>query len=330
MRRRAFIAMLGGAAAVSALPVGSSVAHAQQAMPRIGVLGSTSPDSWRPFVAAFLHGLRAGGFVEGKDVAIEYRWAEGRYERLPAFAAELVRTRVDVILAIAPPAALAAKAATPSIPIVFTSGGDPVTMGLVSSVNRPGGNLTGINFLGGELAAKMLETVVDLVPRATKLAILVNPSNPNSGPQIGDARSAAQKLGRQIQVLTATNEIEIEAAFGQITVRGIDALLVGTDAAYTERKDQLLKLSSRVAVPTVYPVREFVAAGGLLSYGTSLTEAYRQVGLYVARILKGAKPADLPIIQPTKFELVINLKTAKALGLEVPPTLLARADEVIE
>jgi len=325
MRRREFISLLSSAAA--AWPVAT---RAQQAVPKVGILGSTSPESWSRLTVAFLHGLREGGLVEGKDVAIEYRWAEGRYDRLAGLVSELLAIRVDVILAIAPPAARAAKAATTSIPVVFTSGGDPVAMGLVASINRPGGNLTGINFRTAELVAKMFATLVELVPHVAKLAILVNPGNPNSGAQIRDAQAAAEKLGRQIHVLKTSNETEIEAAFAQITKHGIGALLIATDAFFLTRKDQLVNLSSRVAVPTVYTHREYVEAGGLVSYGTSLTQAYRQAGLYVARILKGAKPADLPILQPTKYELVINLKTAKAFGIAIPPTLLALADEVLE
>jgi putative ABC transport system substrate-binding protein len=326
MRRREFIAGLGGAAAVWPL-----VVRAQQGkLPKVGFLSSASAKEWTPFLSAFLGGLRETEHVEGRHFTIEYRWAEGQYDRLPALAADLVRNRSDLVVAVTPPAALAAKAATATIPVVFLTGADPVALGLVASINRPGGNLTGITFATAELASKLLQTIQQLVPNLTSIAMLVNPGNQSSVAQSRDLQIAVQSLGAKCQVLSATNEADLDKAFEQIKGHDVDALVVATDSFFLVRKNQLVSLSERFAVPTVYNLREYVIAGGLLSYGTSVADAYRQVGIYVGRILKGARPADLPVLQPTKFELVINPKTAKALGLTVPDKLLALADEVIE
>jgi putative ABC transport system substrate-binding protein len=325
MRRRAFIAALGG---VAALPL---VAHAQQPkLPKVGFLGGASAHEWSPFISAFLNGLRETGYVEGRNITIEYRWAEGQYDRLPAFAADLVRTGSDLIVAVTPPAALAAKAATTTVPIVFVTGADPVALGLVSSINRPGGNLTGMTFATAELASKLLQTIHQLVPNLKSVAMLVNPNNQSSASQSRDLQTAAQGFGSSFQVLAASSEVEIDKAFEQIKGRGIDALVIATDSFFLVQKNQLVQLAQRFAVPAIYNLREYVVAGGLLSYGTSVTDAYRQVGIYVGRIFRGAPPNELPVLQPTKFELVINLKTAKALGLAIPDRLIALADEVIE
>jgi putative tryptophan/tyrosine transport system substrate-binding protein len=325
MQRREFIVLIGGAAVGWPL-----VARAQQkAMPVIGFLGSGSPGPYAPLVAAFRQGLSETGYVEGQNLAIEYRWAEGSYDRLPALAADLVGRKVDLIATSGgPPAALAAKNAASTIPIVFVSS-DPVESGLVASFARPGGNLTGVSTMFAELTAKRLELLSELVPQAKVIALLVNPSNPNAGPIIGDVREAAREKGLQIHVLKAGSESEIDIAFAALAQLHAGALLVGNDAFFGSRRDQLVALASRLAVPAISEAREFAVAGGLISYGPSLTAAFRQLGTYASKILNGAKP-DLPVQQPTKFELVINLKTAKALGLTVPQSLLARADEVIE
>jgi putative ABC transport system substrate-binding protein len=326
MRRRAFIAAIGGAAA---WPL---IARAQQpAMPVIGFLDSRPPDGMTERVRAFRQGLKDTGIVEGENVAIEPRFAEGQFDRLPELAAELVRRRVAVIPAIGIAAAFAAKAATTTIPVVFGVGEDPVRLGLVASLAQPGANLTGVNFLTGELVAKRLELLRELVPAATRIAVLVNPADAvNAETSVRDVQSAARAIGLQIQVHNAGTSGEIDAAFATIGRERPDALLVGTGPFFTSRRVQLANLASRYAVPAIFHSREITEVGGLMSYGTNILDAYRQVGVYTGRILKGVKPADLPVLQSSKFELVINAQTARMLGLTVPPMLLAHADEVIE
>jgi putative ABC transport system substrate-binding protein len=325
--RRGFITLLGGATA--AWPI---EARAQQpAMPVIGFLSGRSLEDSEHMMAAFGHGLIDQGFAEHQNVRIEYRWADGQYDRLPALAADLVRREVAVILAVGSvPSPLAAKAATSTIPIVFVVGGDPVKFGLVATLNRPGGNVTGVSVLSGPLTAKRLELLRELVPHAGVLGCLVNPANPEVDSQLMDMRAAARMVRQEILILNASVDHDLDAAFATLARERAAGLLLGNDAFFVLRRNQLSALAARHAIPTVYFLREFAAAGGLMSYGDILSDAYRQVGIYVGRILKGTKPADLPVQQSTKVELVINLKTAKALGLEVPPTLLARADEVIE
>jgi putative ABC transport system substrate-binding protein len=332
--RRDFITLLGGAATASLLAPRTAPAQ-QSAMPVVGLLGAPSAAPYAPFVAAVERGLQEVGYVAGRNVAIEQRWAEGKYDRLPAMAAELVARRVAVIVAIGgAPAALAAKnatsAATSAIPIVFNMTADPVQLGLVVSFNRPGGNVTGVTMLGVELEAKRLEILRELVPAAPVIAMLVNPSNAQSKTQSRDVQAAASGIRQQVVILNASTESEIEAAFAAAVKARASALLVGADVFFASQPDLFVALAARHATPAIYPWRSHVDAGGLMSYGASPLDAYRQAGAYAGRVLKGEKPADLPVLQPTKFELVINLNTAKALGIDVAPTLLARADEVIE
>jgi len=324
MKRREFITLFGSAAA---WPL---AARAQQpAMPVIGFLDAASAPERTDFMAAFRQGLAEAGYIEGQNVAIEYRWAEGRYDRLPERAADLVGRRVSVIATPATTAAaLVAKAATTTIPIVFGVGGDPVKLGLVESLNRPGGNATGINFFNIELVAKRMQLLRELVPAAKRLALLVNPTDLSNEPTLRDVETAA--IGLQVLTFEAVTGREIDAAFERLALQKVDALFVAGSAFYAARRVQLAVLAARYAVPATYSQRAFVEAGGLMSYGTNFADIWRQGGRYVALILKGAKPTDLPVWQPTKFELVINLNTARALRFEVPPMLLARADEVIE
>jgi ABC-type uncharacterized transport system substrate-binding protein len=325
MLRRTFAAGLGAA---MAWPLAAPAQ--QKSMPVIGYLSGSSAGAVAPLLAAFLQGLSETGYVEGQNVAIEYRWAQGSYDRLPALAAEFVGRSVDLIVASGGPSALPAKSATATIPIVFLTGGDPVVDGLVTSLARPSGNLTGFSLLGAELTPKLLELLSELVPQTRVIALLVNPNNSFAERVIRDVQEAANAKGLQLSVLKAGSESEIDAAFATLVQLHAGALVVSTDAFLNSRREQLVALASRHAVPAIYWRREFAASGGLISYGPSLTDMWRQAGIYAGKILKGAKPADLPVKQPTKFELVINLKTARSLGLTIPPSLLSRADEVIE
>jgi ABC-type uncharacterized transport system substrate-binding protein len=328
MRRRDVLVLIGGATVFR--PIG---ARAQQkAMPVIGYLAIWAAGAAAPSLAAFRQGLSETGYVEGQNLAIEYRWAEGSYERLPGLAADLVGRNVDVIVTSGGNVvALAAKNATTTIPVVFSIGGDPVADGLVAGLSRPGGNLTGVSILVGELMPKRLEVLSELVPQASTIALLVNPNNAAAAEKmIRDAPAAARAKGVRLPILKAGTESEIEAALASLAALQAGALIVGADQFFDSRREQLVALALRYAVPAIYAFRDFAEAGGLISYGPSPTFVNRQVGIYAGRILKGEKPADLPVQQPTKFELVVNLKTAKALGLSVPQSLLARADEVIE
>ena len=328
MDRRTFIRGAAGTALVWPLVSG---AQQKPAMPVIGYLSGGSPDFYAPYVAAFRQGLSETGYVEGQNLAIEYRWADGRYDRLPAFAADLVGRRVDVIAASGGDlSSRAAKAATSTIPIVFTSGGDPVADGRVASLGRPGGNLTGVRLFAIGLDPKRLELLSELVPRARLIAMLVNPKNANTEGVIRDMPESARARGVQLHILKASIESEIDTAFAAIAQLRAGALLVDPDPFIDSRREQIVALAARHAVPAIYAWREFAAAGGLISYGTSIAVVYRQLGVYTGRILKGDKPADLPVLQPTQFELVINRKTAKTLGLTIPQSLLVRADEVIQ
>jgi putative tryptophan/tyrosine transport system substrate-binding protein len=325
MLRRDFITLLG---AVTAWPF---AAQAQQpTMPVIGFLHSGSPKPNINLVTAFGDGLNEAGYVDNKNVAIEFLWAGGRYDRLPGLASDLVVRKVAVIFGAGPPAAHAARSATTTIPIVFVSGDDPVKSGLVASLNRPGGNVTGVALFTGQLGAKQLGLLRELLPKAALVAVLVNPNNPLTEAVTTDVRAAAAVTGHQIQIVNASDEGEIDKAFATLKELHADALIVGADPYFFARNDQLVALAARYAIPAFYELREFAVNGGLMSYGASITDGYRRAGAYAGQILKGAKPADLPVLQPTKFELVINLKTVKALGLTLSPGLLAIADEVIE
>ena len=325
MKRREFITLLGGATAAWPL-----AARAQQpAMPVIGFLHSGLPEAFAPSMTAFRQGLKEAGYVEGHNVAIEYRWAEGHYDRLPALAADLVRRQVAEIVTVGAPAALAAKAASSTIPIVILVGVDPVQLGLVAGLNRPGGNVTGTSSLTVEVATKRLEVLHELLRTSAAVALLVNPNNPLTEPETKLVRDAARSLGLQLHVLDASTEGEIDAAFGTLIELRAGALLVSVDSLFNNQRDQIVALAARYAVPAIYGLREFAAAGGLMSYGTDLADGFRQAGIYAGKILKGAKPADLPV-QQVRVEFVINLKTAKTLGLIFPITLLGRADDVIE
>jgi putative ABC transport system substrate-binding protein len=326
MRRREFVTLLG--CAVAAWPL---AARAQQpAMPVIGFLNGASPDGYAPYVAAFLRGLKEAGYVDGQNATIEYRWAEGHYDRLPALAADLIQRKATVIAATSSPAARAAKAATSTVPIVFTTADDPIRLGLVVSLNRPGGNATGVSSLLVDLGSKQLGLLRELAPATTAVAVLVNPNFPGTERQLRDVELAARMLGLQLIVLRASTEREMETAVATVARQVGIALLVGVDPFFLERRDHIVALAARHAIPAIYPVREFAAVGGLMSYGSEFADSYRQAGIYTGRIVKGEKPADLPVQQSTKFEFVMNMKTAKTLGLAVPNSMQLLADEVIE
>ena len=325
MKRREFIAGLAGTAA---WPM--EAARAQQAVPVIGFLNTASPEPFAHLVDAFARGLKETGFIDGNNITIEYRWAGGHYDRVPALAADLVKREVNVIAAFSPPAALAAKQATASIPIVITSGDDPVKLGLIPSLARPGANVTGVSLFTIALGAKRHELLRECIPTAKTIGVLINQQSVNAQPDINDANTAAGALGWRVEFVTASSEQEFVEAFNALARLQVSALVVGNDQFFASRRDNIVALANSNFLPTIYPLREFALAGGLISYGPSISAAYQLAGVYVGRVLKGERPGDLPVQQPTKFELVINLKTAKALGLEIPPTLLARADEVIE
>jgi putative ABC transport system substrate-binding protein len=327
VRRRDFFTLLGGA--VSALPL---AARAQQAsIPVIGFLNSGSADAYPDRIVAFRAGLSEVGYIEGQNVTVEYRWGIGQYDRLAAMAEELVRRPVSVLVATGgEPAALAAKAATSSVPIVFAIGGDPVNLGLVANFNRPGGNATGVNILTSTLEAKRFGLLREMVPQATAIGVLLNPNFPSYDSQLSDVQEAARTIGLPLNALRANTDQDIEAAFEAASQQRVGALTVAAAPFFDTRRDRIVSLAARYSLPAMYQFREFAKAGGLMTYGVYIPDIYKQVGLYTGRILKGEEPANLPVVQPTKFELVINLKTARVLGLNVPPTLLALADEVIE
>jgi putative ABC transport system substrate-binding protein len=328
IRRREFVKLLGGA--VAAWPLAARAQQQARPVPVIGFLHAGAPEESASRVASFRKGLSETGYDEGRNLAIDYRWAKGQYDRLPALAAELVRRPVSVLAGTTTPAALAAKAATAMIPIVFTTGGDPVKLGLVGSLNRPGGNITGATLLSRVLAAKQLEFLRELVPRAAIIGFLANPSDANAESAIGDAQAAADTLGCKLIVLKASTDDQIDAAFVTLIQQHVGALLVDGDSFILSRREHVLALAQRDSIPAIYGYREYVSSGGLMSYAPNLADAYRQAGIYTGRILNGEKPGDLPVVQPTKFDFAINLKTAKALGLTVPLTLQVAADEVIE
>jgi putative ABC transport system substrate-binding protein len=326
MIRREFITLLGGAAA---WPV---TARAQQAgMPVVGFLNAASPAEWVRFLTAFRRGLKETGFIEGQNVTVEFRWAEGRYDRLPELAADLVQRRVTILVATGgTTSALAAKAATTTIPIVFSTGGDPVELGLVASLSRPGGNSTGVSLLTNALMGKRLEILREVVPKALVIGVLLNPNSATAQSQLDDAQKAARTINQQLHILHASSERDFETVFASIVQARIGALIVSADPFFSSRRDQLVALADRERIPAIYEWREYAEAGGLMSYGSDLADGYRQVGTYVGRILKGDKPSDLPVVQSTKIEFVLNLKTARSLGLTIALPLLGRADEVIE
>ena len=326
MRRREFIKLIAGSTVTW-----PRAAKAQQpTIPLIGFLSSTSENTAVEQQKKFHSGLGEAGFVEGKNVAIEYHWADGQYDRLPAMAADLARRPVSLIVAQGPPAALAARAATTTIPIVFVVGFDPIAGGLVDSFNRPGGNATGMTLLTGPLGQKRIEQLRELVPKAAVVAMLANPVSPYAVPEIRDVQIAAQANSLELKMYNASTRTELDAAFSAIAAQLPDALLVGSDPFYVVRRDDFVAFAARYKIPAIYPFREFADAGGLVSYGTNIANAYRQAGIYAGQILKGAKPSELPVVRPTKFELVINLRTAKTLGIDIPPTLHVRSDDVIE
>ena len=325
MDRRTFISRVAGG--IFAVPLGARAQNSS--IPIIGFLSGQSPGPWAPYIAAFRNGLAETGYVEGKNVTIEFRWAEGHYDRLPALVAELIRRQVAVVVA-GGGGGREAKMATVTIPIVFTTGNDPVESGLVTSLARPGGNATGVSFVPAELAAKRLELLHQLVPKVAAIAMVVNPVTTYAAPRARKVQEAARSFGLQLHVLNARTEQEIDAAFATLVKLRAGALLVDSDPFFNGRRDQFVALAARYAVPAIYDGREYVDAGGLMSYGGSITEVYRLAGIYTGKILKGAKPADLPILQPTKVDLVINLKTAKSLGISIPQSLLLRANEVIQ
>ena len=327
MRRRDFIRLLGSIAASQPLTAGAQ----QSAVPVIGLIGSSSSDKSVHMTRALRAGLTESGFIDGKDLTIEYRWAHDNYDSLPALLADLVKRQVAGIVTVgAEPLALAAEAATNKIPIVFVIDGDPVSIGLVESINRPGGNVTGMSLMSSTLEAKRLELLSELIPKGTKIAILVNPDYPDTDFQLGSVETAASNIGQKIHVLNARNEDELNTAFTTIVEQRAGALLVAADPFFSRSHDQIIALANRFKLPAIYGSREFAVTGGLISYGASVATAYHGAGIYVGKILKGVKPADLPVQLPTKFELVINLKAAKAIGIEITPTLLSRADEIIE
>ena len=326
MKRREFITLLGGGAATWPLAVRAQ----QPALPVIGFLNGGSAAAQAASATAFRQGLSQTGHIENQNIKIEHRWAESQYDRLPGMAADLVRRKVTVIAATGTPAALAAKAATTVVPIVFETAGDPLRLGLVSTLNRPGHNTTGVTQLSSELVSKRLGLLHDMIPAATIIGLLLDPHDPRAEMQASDMRAASRALGLQVHLVNASTEGEIDSAFAKLAQQRAGALIVGTGEFFSKRSEQIVALAARHALPVIYQYRAFAVAGGLVTYGTSLTDSYRQAGVYAGRILKGEKPADLPVLQPTKFELVVNLKTAKTLGLEVPDRLLALVDEVIE